>query len=67
MDFIQSKGHDTNENSAENLEIISTHDVVELEQRFEYDTNITICLCFNSLSTALLSCCRVNTRLTYSY
>lgn len=27
----------------ETCEVISTLDVVELEQRYEYDTNITIC------------------------
>lgn len=43
MDLINSEECSVNEKSAENLEIISTHDVVELEQRFEYVDSVTIC------------------------
>lgn len=43
MDLINSEECGVNEKSAENFEVISTYDVVELEQRFEYETNVTIC------------------------
>ncbi|WOI38537.1 hypothetical protein R1T43_05760 [Alteromonas sp. CI.11.F.A3] len=43
MELIQSNEDSTKENEKDNLEVISTFDVVELEQRFEYDTNVTIC------------------------
>lgn len=39
MELINSQPEEKNE---EQLEVISTHEVVEIEQRYEYD-NITIC------------------------